>query len=133
VFLTHLHADHTGDLVGLILYPWGVREDAAGPLPPLRVYGPSRPEVLPEGDAIFHRETTIHPERPAPSASDILVHQVADLGYLARPGIAGAELARMAALGFSGTVTAGRDGLRRVLPRSSAIPGPVKPGHSSGE
>jgi ribonuclease BN (tRNA processing enzyme) len=75
VFLTHLHADHTGDLPGLILYPWGVREDATGPLPPLRVYGPSRPEALPEGDATFHRDTTIFPERPAPSAAD-LVHAI---------------------------------------------------------
>ena len=39
VFLTHLHADHTGDLAGLILYPWGVREDADGPLPPLNPVG----------------------------------------------------------------------------------------------
>src|SRR5271168_3584760 len=47
VFLTHLHADHTGDLAGLLLYPWGVREDADGPLPPIRVYGPSRPGAVP--------------------------------------------------------------------------------------
>jgi ribonuclease BN (tRNA processing enzyme) len=25
VFLTHLHADQSGDLAGLLLYPWGVR------------------------------------------------------------------------------------------------------------
>jgi ribonuclease BN (tRNA processing enzyme) len=71
VFLTHLHADHTGDLAGLILYPWGVREDAAGPLPPLRVYGPSRPEALPEGDAAFHRETTIFSRTAWPRAPPI--------------------------------------------------------------
>ena len=262
VFLTHLHADHIGDLAGLLLYPWGVRVGDNGPLPPIRVYGPSRPERLPAGDAIFHRETTIHPERPAPGTTDlvqsilagyayhlnvmpldtrmpdagalvrgidinlpagtegnpqvpavvfrdgavqvtavtvthgravpalayrfdtadgsvvfsgdttvnedlialaqgadILVHQVADLGYLERHGTTGAELERMAALhtdvtqvggvaerarvrelilshylpaeldaiseaewaeragrGFSGTTTAGRDGLRRTLP-----------------
>ena len=266
VFLTHLHVDHIGDLAGLILYPWGVRENADGPLPPIRVYGPSRPEALPEGDALFHRETTIYPERPTPSASDlvesilagyayhlnvmpldarmpdagalvrgidihvpartegvprvpvvvfddgmvrvtavavthghavpalgyrfdtadgsvvfsgdttvnddlialardadILVHQVADLSYLKRHGTTGAELMRMAALhtdvtevggvaerarvrelilshylpadpdavteaewaeragqGFSGTTTAGRDGLRRALPRAAS-------------
>ena len=31
VLLTHLHADHTGDLVGMLLYPWGVRVSDAGP------------------------------------------------------------------------------------------------------
>jgi ribonuclease BN (tRNA processing enzyme) len=91
--------------------------------------------------------------------ADILVHQVADLGYLERHGVTGAALERMAALhtdvtqvggvaerarvrelilshylpadpdaiseadwaqragaGFGGITTAGRDGLRRVLP-----------------
>ena len=263
VFITHLHADHIGDLPGMILYPWGVRDDDGGPLPPVRVYGPSRPETVPAGDDTFHRQTTIHPERPAPGTTDlvesilagyayhlnvmpldtfmpdagqlvrgfdiavperaegvaqvpvvvfedgvvrvtavavthgragpalayrfdtadgsvafsgdtsvngdlialaqgadILVHQVADLGYLERHGITGAALERMAALhtdvtevgavaertgvhelilshylpadpgavteaqwaqrarqGFSGITTAGRDGLRRALPR----------------
>jgi ribonuclease BN (tRNA processing enzyme) len=81
VFLTHLHADHTGDLPGLLLYPWGVREGADGPLPPIRVYGPSRPEALPEGDALFHRETTIHPERPTPSAADLVESILAGYAY----------------------------------------------------
>jgi ribonuclease BN (tRNA processing enzyme) len=266
VFLSHLHADHVGDLPGLLLYPWGVRVGDNGPLPPIRVYGPPRPEALPAGDATFHRQTTIHPELPAPGTTDlvghilagyayhlnvmpldcympdagalargidipvparseggtqvpvvvfddgvlqvtvaavthghavpafayrfdtadgsvafsgdtsvndnlialaqgadILVHHVADLGYLERHGITGAELKRMAALhtditevgnvaerarvrelilshylpaepgaitdaeweararaGFTGTVTAGRDGLRRVLPRAAS-------------
>lgn len=68
VFVTHLHVDHVGDLPGMILYPWGVR----GGLPPLRVYGPSRPRALPQGDADFRRETTIHPELPAPGVSDLV-------------------------------------------------------------
>jgi hypothetical protein len=42
VLLTHLHVDHTGDLVGMLLYPWGVRTGDHGPLAPIRVYGPSR-------------------------------------------------------------------------------------------
>jgi ribonuclease BN (tRNA processing enzyme) len=70
VFLTHLHADHVGDLPGMLLYPWGIR-----------VYGPSRPEPVPSGDAIFHRETTIHPERPAPSAADLVESILAGYAY----------------------------------------------------
>lgn len=66
VFLTHLHADHIGDLPGMLLYPWGVRAGDNGPLAPIRVYGPSRPSALPAGDAVFHRQTTICPELPAP-------------------------------------------------------------------
>jgi ribonuclease BN (tRNA processing enzyme) len=266
VFLTHLHADHIGDLPGMLLYPWGVRVGDNGPLAPIRVYGPSRPDPVPTGDAAFHSETIIHPERPAPGTTDligsilagyayhlnvmpldarmpdagalvrgfdiavpartegtpqapilvfddgvvrvtavavthghavpalayrfdtadgsvvfsgdttvnddlialaqgtgILVHHVADLGYLARHGITGAALDRMAGLhtdvtdvgsvaeragagelilshylpaepgaisdiewatrageGFSGTTTAGRDGLRRTLRRASS-------------
>jgi ribonuclease BN (tRNA processing enzyme) len=68
IFVTHLHVDHVGDLAGMILYPWGVR----GGLPPLRVYGPSRPGALPQGDADFRRDTTIHPELPAPGVSDLV-------------------------------------------------------------
>src|SRR6202161_1793862 len=66
VFITHLHADHTGDLAGMLLYPWGGRVGDSGPLDPIRVYGPSRPTTLPSGDATFHRETTIDPDLPAP-------------------------------------------------------------------
>ena len=94
------------------------------------------------------------------TGADILVHHVADIGYLQRHGVTGAALDRMAALhtditqvggvaeqagvpelilthylpaepaaitladwaeragkGFSGTTTAGRDGLRRALRR----------------
>ena len=75
VFLTHLHADHTGDLPGMLLYPWGGRTGDEGPLPPVRVYGPPPPAALPAGDTAFHRVTTIHPERPVPGTAD-LVHAI---------------------------------------------------------
>jgi ribonuclease BN (tRNA processing enzyme) len=81
VFLTHLHADHIGDLPGMILYPWGVRTGEHGPLAPLRVYGPARPDKLPEGDATFHRDTTIHPERPVPGTSDLVESILAGYAY----------------------------------------------------
>jgi ribonuclease BN (tRNA processing enzyme) len=81
VFLTHLHADHTGDLPGMLLYPWGVRAGDDGPLGPIRVYGPSRPEALPTGDATFHRETTIHPELPAPGTTDLVENILAGYAY----------------------------------------------------
>jgi ribonuclease BN (tRNA processing enzyme) len=81
IFLTHLHADHVGDLPGMLLYPWGVRADGNGPLPPVRVYGPSRPRALPQGDAIFHRQTTICPELPAPGTVDLVGHIVAGFAY----------------------------------------------------
>ncbi len=81
VFLTHLHADHTGDLPGMLLYPWGDRVGDHGPLAPIRVYGPSRPETLPTGDATFHRQTTIHPELPAPGTADLVGHILAGYAY----------------------------------------------------
>jgi ribonuclease BN (tRNA processing enzyme) len=81
VFLTHLHADHIGDLPGMLLYGWGVRVGDDGPLPPIRVYGPPRPEALPEGDAAFHRETTIHPELPAPGTADLVDNILAAYAY----------------------------------------------------
>ncbi len=81
VFLTHLHVDHVGDLPGMLLYGWGVREGSDGPLPPIRVYGPPRPRKLPDGDAAFHRETTIHPERPAPGTADLVDSLLAGYAY----------------------------------------------------
>jgi ribonuclease BN (tRNA processing enzyme) len=79
--LTHLHADHIGDLPGLLLYPWGAREGDNGPLAPIRVYGPPRPEALPTGDVTFHRTTTIHPERPAPGTTDLVESILAGYAY----------------------------------------------------
>jgi ribonuclease BN (tRNA processing enzyme) len=81
VFLTHLHADHIGDLPGMLLYPWGAREGDNGPLAPIRVYGPSRPEALPAGDAVFHRATTIHPDLPAPGTTDLVESILAGYAY----------------------------------------------------
>jgi ribonuclease BN (tRNA processing enzyme) len=81
VLITHLHADHTGDLPGMLLYPWGVRIGEEGPLPPIRVYGPSRPDELPAGDGDFHRETTIHPELPAPGTTDLVEDILAAYAY----------------------------------------------------
>jgi ribonuclease BN (tRNA processing enzyme) len=78
IFLTHLHADHIGDLPGMILYPWGVRGSSPGPI---QVYGPSRPAALPAGDATFHRQTTISPELPAPGTADLVGHILAGYAY----------------------------------------------------
>jgi ribonuclease BN (tRNA processing enzyme) len=81
VLLTHMHADHTGDLPGMLLYGWGVRAGPAGPLPPIVVYGPSRPATLPGGGDAFARQTTIHPELPAPGTADLVGHIVAGYAY----------------------------------------------------
>jgi ribonuclease BN (tRNA processing enzyme) len=238
VFVTHLHADHIGDLPGMLLYPWGVRSGPDGPLPPIRVYGPGTTDlvqgiltayaydlkvmpldaempdpaglvraidvelpapaedgsrhpvvvmddggvrvttiavthghVMPAlayrfdtaaGSVVFSGDTTANEDLVAlAQEADILVHCVADLGYLERHGTTGAELKRMAGLHtdvtqvggvaerarvrelilthylpaepgaiseaewaahagttFTGKTTAGRDGLRRVLPRT---------------
>jgi ribonuclease BN (tRNA processing enzyme) len=81
IFLTHLHADHTGDLPGMLLYPWGVRAGDDGPLAPIVVHGPGRPRTLPAGDGAFHRETTIHPELPAPGTVDLVDHILAGFAF----------------------------------------------------
>jgi ribonuclease BN (tRNA processing enzyme) len=46
VFITHLHADHVGDLPGMLLYPWGIRTGPNGPVPPIRVYGRRTPDLV---------------------------------------------------------------------------------------
>jgi ribonuclease BN (tRNA processing enzyme) len=72
IFITHLHADHTGDLPGMLLYPWGGREGPDGPLAPIRVYGPGRGGRVPHGDRGFQPATVIHPELPVPGTSDLV-------------------------------------------------------------
>jgi ribonuclease BN (tRNA processing enzyme) len=234
VFVTHLHADHIGDLPGMLLYPWGVRTGPDGPLPPIRVYGPATTglvrgilaayaydlEVMPldaqmpdpaglvravdiqlparvdggpqqpvvvmddggvrvtaiavthghvmpalayrfdteDGSVVFSGDTTVNEDLiEFAREADILLHCVADLGYLERHGTTGTELDNMAGLhtdvtqvggvvdelilthylpaepdaiseaewaaragtGFGGRTTAGRDGLRRVLPAAA--------------
>ena len=81
VFVTHLHADHVGDLPGMLLYPWGVRTGRDGPLPPIQVHGPAPPRALPSGDATFHRETTIHPDRASPGTADLVQSILAGYAY----------------------------------------------------
>jgi ribonuclease BN (tRNA processing enzyme) len=81
VFLTHLHVDHAGDLAGMLLYPWGIRFDDHGPLPPIRVFGPSAPQVAPSGDYPFGRTTTVHPERPFPGTTDLVENIMAGYAY----------------------------------------------------
>jgi ribonuclease BN (tRNA processing enzyme) len=68
VFLTHLHADHIGDLPGLLLYPWGVRAGC----PPISVHGPARPRHVGDGEGPFMRQTTIRPDVPAPGTHDLV-------------------------------------------------------------
>ena len=80
VFLSHLHADHAGDVAGLLLYPWGARVRPDGPVPPVHVWGPGQAQV-PAGDAGFGRQTTIHPELAAPGTTDLVGHILAGYAY----------------------------------------------------
>ena len=117
-----------------------------------------------DGSVVFSGDTTVNGDLIALArGADVLVHQVADLGYLGRHGTDATELERMRALhtdvtevggvaeragvrelilthylpadpaaiseeewqrragqGFSGTTTAGRDGMRRTLSRSGS-------------
>jgi ribonuclease BN (tRNA processing enzyme) len=81
IFLTHFHVDHTGDLPGLLLYPWGIRQNEAGPLPPVAVCGPPRLDALPDDDGSFPRQTTICPDRPAPGTRDLIDSLLAAYAY----------------------------------------------------
>ena len=134
VFLTHLHADHIGDLPGMLLYPWGAREGDNRPLAPIRVYGPPRPGALPAGDVTFHRTTTIHPELPAPGTTDLVGSILAGYAYHLNVMPLDAHTPDAGALVLATDVpaskapvvvfddgvvrvTAGTDGLHRALPR----------------
>jgi ribonuclease BN (tRNA processing enzyme) len=81
VFLTHLHVDYTGDLPGLLLYPWGIRSSENGQLPAVRVYGPGSPAIPPVGDDVFRRLTTVHPEHPFPGTTDLVENILAAFAY----------------------------------------------------
>ena len=79
-----------------------------------------------DGSVVFSGDTTVNDDLIAlAQGADILVHQVADLGYLERHGFTGAALERMAALHTD--VTAGRR--RRRTGRSPrAHPEPLSSG-----
>jgi ribonuclease BN (tRNA processing enzyme) len=81
VLLTHLHADHIGDLPGILLYGWGARADGDGALAPIRVYGPFGPAVLPSDVDGFARQTVICPEQPAPGTTGLVGHVLAGYAY----------------------------------------------------
>jgi ribonuclease BN (tRNA processing enzyme) len=81
VFLTHLHVDHVGDLPGMLLYPWGVRKDHHGALPPIEIYGPPGASALPNGERPFERSSIVHPERPAPGTFDLVEDIIAGFAY----------------------------------------------------
>ena len=65
----------------MLLYGWGVRAGEAGPIAPIRVYGPTRPDHAPAGDSAFMRETTIHPELPTPGTADLVGNIMAGYAY----------------------------------------------------
>ena len=81
IFLTYLHADHCGDLPGMILYPWGGRAGPEGPLDPVRVYGPPGLPALPAADSASGRVTIIHPDRPAPGTAALVDSILAGYAY----------------------------------------------------
>jgi ribonuclease BN (tRNA processing enzyme) len=81
VFVSHLHADHVGDLPGMLLYPWGIRTGPDGPLPPIMVNGPASPGTLPSGEATFQRDTTIDPDGPAPGTTELVQSILAGYAY----------------------------------------------------
>jgi ribonuclease BN (tRNA processing enzyme) len=77
---THLHADHCGDLPGMLLYPWGARTGPHGPPDPVRVYGPA-PAALPDGEGAYRRTSTIRPDRPTPGTRDLVDAILAGYAY----------------------------------------------------
>jgi ribonuclease BN (tRNA processing enzyme) len=65
----------------MLLYGWGARADGDGALAPIRVYGPSRPRVLPSDADGFARQTVICPDQPAPGTTDLIGHILAGYAY----------------------------------------------------
>ena len=72
-----------------------------------------------DGSVVFSGDTTVNDDLIAlAQGADILVHQVADLGYLERHGFTDAALARMAALHTDVTEVGGvaeRAGVRELI------------------
>lgn len=86
VFITHLHADHTADLPGVILYPWGLRKNDDGPLPALQVIGPAGPATIPEpqkegDDGGFNRDTVVRPAAPTPGITELVASVIDGWAY----------------------------------------------------
>ncbi len=76
VFVTHMHADHTGELINFFLYGLHPQGPAGGGLPSrIRVFGPGRSdELLTMGAPI---ESPICPSTPMTGTSDLLSHSIA--------------------------------------------------------
>lgn len=55
-FLTHLHSDHTVDLIGFMLFGWMMTDNRTGPIP---LYGPGDRGILPPINRVA--ETTVQP------------------------------------------------------------------------
>ena len=72
-----------------------------------------------DGSVVFSGDTTVNDDLTALArGADVLVHQVADLGYLERHGVTGAALQRMSALHTDVTEVGGvaeRAGVRELI------------------
>lgn len=76
VFVTHMHADHTGELINFFLYGLHPQGPAGGGLPArVRVFGPGRSdELLAMGTPV---ESPICPSAPMSGTADLVAHSIA--------------------------------------------------------